>query len=108
MDVPFLATHPSAPTREWDMFEVNLGSANVSKRLEENGNPRRTASRVLVRGHADNTDDVKIGPKQNKTPVTVGAGGTYLIEQPGGGLFTIGEWWGVSATADQKLEVYYV
>lgn len=106
-DLAFVRQHPPPATKEWDQFAVDLGSANVPKRLEENGFPGRPAWKVLVRARDANTDDVLIGCDQTTQTVPIGPGATYQIPTEGQ-MFTIGEWWGKSAAANQVVDVMYV
>lgn len=105
-DPGFSASHPPAPTKEWDQFEVDTGTANVSKRLEEAGFGGRTARRIFVRGDDANLADVKIGPDQNADVFPVGSGEVFQIPTDGQPT-TIGEWWIKSTSANQKVRVTY-
>lgn len=109
MDVPHLQSHPPAPTTEWDKFPVTTsGTPNLATKIEEAGAGGRTARRALVRADSGNAAEISIGPDPDADLHALGAGDTYLIEQPGGSLFTIGNWWVKSASASQGLKVSYV
>lgn len=106
MDVPYLQSHPAAPTQDWDTFEVITGSANVAVRLEENGNPGRRAHRALVQAGGA---DLSIGPDQDANFQTIYGGTSYQIPDAGNGRqFILGNWWVKSASATQTVKVSYV